>query len=202
LLPRVLEMPIALLLFLSGILACLAGYRVFKVVMAIYGFVLGAAIANTALGITNTVGMIVGAIFGGIAGAVILVLAYFVGIALMGASLGAVVAHVGWNYFRMTDPPLPGLVVIVVLGAMGALILQRYVLIVATAFSGAWIAILSGLSIAGNASVLNALAGGDISALSPPTPGAGNDWVPTGWLILGLVGTVVQLGITGRSPRR
>src|SRR5262245_12034643 len=135
-------MPAAVLLGLSGLLACLAGYRLFKVVLAIYGFALGAFVANSTMGVTNTTGMIAVAIVGGIAGSVILVLAYFVGIALAGAALGALVTHVGWNYIRAGEPPLIAVVSLAVLGAIGALLLQRYVIIVATAFGGAWTAIL------------------------------------------------------------
>ena len=39
--------------------------------------------------------MIVAALVGGLVGAVVLVFAYFVGIALVGAGLGALIAHVG-----------------------------------------------------------------------------------------------------------
>ncbi len=47
------------------------------------------------MGATSTGGMIVAALVGGVCGAVILMFAYFVGIALVGAGLGALVAHVG-----------------------------------------------------------------------------------------------------------
>ena len=49
--------------------------------------------------------MIVAALAGGIAGALVLVFAYFIGIALVGAGLGALVAHVGWGYVGSGDPP-------------------------------------------------------------------------------------------------
>ena len=94
------DTPAALLFVVTGFLSCFAGYRLFKLILAIYGFVLGAAIANATMGVSATVPAVLTAVVGGLAGAVILVLAYFVGIALVGASLGALVAHVGWNYFR------------------------------------------------------------------------------------------------------
>ena len=87
-----------MLLVLGGALACFAGYRLFRIVLAIYGFILGAMLASSMMGVSNTIGMIVAALVGGIAGALILVFAYFVGIALVGAGLGALVAHVGWSY--------------------------------------------------------------------------------------------------------
>src|SRR5262245_51300867 len=104
--PDIYEPTAAVLLFVGGVVACFAGYRLFKVVLAIYGFMLGAAIASSTMGITNTTGMIAAAIVGGICGALILVLAYFIGIGLVGASLGVLVAHVAWNYMRSGEPPV------------------------------------------------------------------------------------------------
>src|SRR5215470_10606175 len=104
-LPQTFELPAAIVLVLSGAVACFAGYRLFRVVLAIYGFILGAMIASSMMGISNTTGMIVAALAGGVAGALLLMFAYFIGIALVGAGLGALVAHVGWGYVGPADPP-------------------------------------------------------------------------------------------------
>ena len=138
-LPQAYELPAALLLVLGGALACFAGYRLFRIVLAIYGFILGAMIASSMMGVSNTLGMIVAALVGGLVGALILVFAYFVGIALVGAGLGALVAHVGWTLVRQRRSA----------GAADhrrwrsparspRCSLQRYVIIVTTAFGGAW----------------------------------------------------------------
>src|SRR3981081_4138289 len=103
-LPHSYELPAAILLVLGGALSCFAGYRLFKVVLGIYGFILGALLASSAMGGSNTVGMIVAALVGGIAGALLLMFAYFIGIALVGAGLGAMVAHGGWGYSGRGDP--------------------------------------------------------------------------------------------------
>src|SRR5581483_4204056 len=132
-LPHSYELPAAVLLVLGGALSCFAGYRLFKIVLAIYGFILGASIASSTMGVSNATGQVLAAIVGGIAGALILVLAYFVGIALIGAGLGALVAHVSWGYIRAGDPPAALLIVLAIFGAIGAMLLQRYVIIVATA---------------------------------------------------------------------
>jgi len=55
-LPHGYELPAALLILLGGTLACFAGYRLFRVVLALYGFIFGALIASSMMGITNTVG--------------------------------------------------------------------------------------------------------------------------------------------------
>jgi hypothetical protein len=198
-LPHSYELPAAVLLVLGGALACFAGYRLFRLVLAIYGLMFGAAIASSMMGPTNTVAIVAAAIAGGIVGALILMFAYFVGIALVGAGLGALVAQVGWNYVRVGDPPLVLIAVLALLGAIGAMVLQRYVIIVATAFAGAWTIIVGALAAAGNRTAARAAASTDVWILYPTTPAPGNRWVPFAWIALGLVGTAVQLGITGKK---
>ncbi len=201
-LPNTYQLPAALLLVLAGALSCFAGYRLFKITLAIYGFIFGAMIASSTMGATNTTGMILAAIGGGLAGALILVFAYFIGIALVGAGLGAVVAHVGWGYVRPGDPPVAVVVVLAIFGAIGAMLLQRYVIVVATAFAGAWTIIVGGLSLASGTSVLAAgrppSRVGDVWILYPTSPAPGAGWVPVAWILLGLVGTAVQLGVTSK----
>ena len=41
-LPHAYELPAALVLVLGGALSCFAGYRLFRIVLGIYGFILGA----------------------------------------------------------------------------------------------------------------------------------------------------------------
>src|SRR5436305_14317531 len=104
-LPHSYEPAAAVLLVLGGAVSCFAGYRLFRVVLAIYGFILGGSIASSMLAATNGSGQLIAWLVGGFAGAIVLVLAYFVGIALLGAGLGALIAHVAWSYFGSGDPP-------------------------------------------------------------------------------------------------
>ena len=201
-LPNIYEPAAALLLFISGVLACLLGYRLFKFVVAVYGFLLGAAIASSTLGVTNTTGMVIAAILGGVAGAIVLVLAYLIGVAVVGAGLGVLVAHVAWSYLRSSaEPPLTVIVVTAVLGATGSMLLQRYVIIVATAFGGAWTAIIGALTLGGDRRLSTAASSGDVWILYPMAPSPGNQWLPIAWLVLGLIGTAVQLGLTGKRRK-
>jgi hypothetical protein len=196
-LPHSYELPIALFLVLGGALSCFAGYRLFKITLAIYGFIFGAMFASSTMGASNTTGMIAAAIAGGLLGALILVFAYFIGIALVGAGLGALVAHVGWAYIRPGDPPALAIVILAVLGAIGAMLLQRYVIVVATAFGGAWTLLLGALAIADRGAE-RASRVGDVWILYPTSVGPGRTWVPVAWILLGVVGTAVQLGLTGK----
>ena len=198
-LPHAFEVPAAIVLLIGGALSCFAGYRLFKLVLGIYGFILGANLASSMMGASHGTQMIIAALAGGLAGACILVFAYFIGIALVGAGLGALIAHVGWGYVRTGDPPVAAIVGLAILGAIGAMMLQRYVIIVSTAFGGAWTLILGGLAMGGDGATGRAGSVGDVWILYPTTPATGQRWVPIAWIALGLIGTAVQLGVTGRK---
>lgn len=201
-LPNAIELPAGLLLFVSGVLACFAGFRLFRWVVGVYGFMLGAAIASSTMGATSTVGMIAAALFGGVAGAIILVMAYFVGVGVVGAGFGVLVAHAGWSYLRgSAEPPVTIIVAFAVLGALGSMLLQRYVLIVATAFGGAWTTIIGALTLVGDKRLSNAAASGDVWILYPMAPSPAHQWVPVAWLALSLIGTVFQLAVTGKRRK-
>ena len=199
-LPHSYELPAAVLLVSSGALSCFAGYRLFKIILGIYGFIAGALFASSMMGVTNTTGMIAAAVIGGLAGAVLMMFAYFVGTAILGAGLGALIAHVGWDVVRVGDPPAAVVVVMAIAGAVAAMFLRRYVIIVATAFAGADMVLMGGLAVAGERSAAaKAASASDVWILYPTSPVPGQAWVPIAWVVLGLIGTGVQLGITGRK---
>ena len=196
-LPHSYELPAGVLLVIGGALSCFAGYRLFKIVLGIYGFILGAMLASSMVAASNTVGMIAAAVVGGLVGALALMFAYFVGIALVGAGLGALVAPVGGGSVGSGGYPPPLAVILLALvGSLGAMLLQRYVIIVATAFGGAWTMIVGGLTV-GDRGVRAASA--DVWILYPISPAPGRSWVPIAWVGLGLIGTAVQLTVTGRK---
>jgi hypothetical protein len=141
--------------------------------------------------------MIVAALVGGVAGALILVFAYFVGIALVGAGLGAFLAHAGWGAFRPGDPPAVAVIALAVVGAILAMILQRYVIIVSTAFGGAWTMILGAVALTGDKATHAVAAESWI--LYPLSPAPGQRWVSVAWVVLGLFGTATQIGVTGKK---
>src|SRR5256885_3600358 len=146
-LPASYGFPAAIVIIVGGAIACFAGYRFFRLVLAIYGFILGALMASSMMGVNNGVGMIVAALVGGLIGAVVLVLAYFVGIALVGAGLGALIGHQVWYWIRPGDPPVLMVIAAALVGAILAMVVQRYVIIVGTAFGGAWTMIIGVLNV-------------------------------------------------------
>jgi hypothetical protein len=198
-LPHAYEVPVAVLLVLGGALACFAGQRLFRLVLGIYGFILGAMVTSSVVGVSNTAGMVVAAIAGGLVGAVVLVFAYFVGIALVGAGLAVLAAHLIWSRIGTGDPPPAAIVTVSVAGAIGAMLLQRYVIVVGTAFAGAWTIIVGAFAIAATRGLVEVPTSADVWILYPFAPAAGRWWVTVSWIALGVMGTAVQLILTRRG---
>jgi hypothetical protein len=199
-LPASLQTPAAIVLVVGGLLSCFAGYRVFRVVLGIYGFILGALLASSFMGTEQTLWMIVAAIAGGLAGAVILILAYFVGVALIGAGVGALTANVVWAALGR-EPGMFAVILLAIVGALGALALQRYVIIISTAFGGAWTAMVGGFALAGDRVAHEAAARTDVWLVYPMNPAPGQRWVLPVWFVFGLIGALVQLGITSQQRK-
>jgi uncharacterized protein DUF4203 len=199
-LPHAYGLPAAVVLIFGGALACFAGYRLFRIVLGIYGFILGAMLASSIMGVGNTVGMIVAAVVGGLIGSVVLVMAYFVGIALTGAGLGALIGHVIWTWFETGDPPAVVIIIVSLAGAIGAMLLQRYVIIVATAFGGAWTIIVGAVNLLATRGITRGASATEVWILYP-TSTPGDRWAPYAWIALGLVGVTVQLALTGKRKK-
>jgi hypothetical protein len=197
-LPQSYELPAALVLLIAGALSCFAGYRLFRIVLAIFGFILGAMLSSSVMGISNTTAMVLAAVVGGLVGAAILLFAYFVGIAIVGAGVGALLAHFGSALVGSGDPPVLAVVGLAILGAIGAMFVQRHVIIVSTAFVGAWTLVVGILAAVGDRGSLAAKSAASVWILYP-TSAPGHRWVPFVWAALGLAGTVTQLAITGKK---
>lgn len=200
-LPAAYQTPAAIVLLVGGIIACFFGYRLFRTVLAIFGFILGALVASSVFGVSDTGPMIVAAIVGGLFGAFVLIAAYFVGVALVGAGLGALVANLAFSVGGR-DPGVAIVIACAVVGAIASMYLQRYFIIVGTAFGGAWTLIVGAMALVGDRRALAAAASGDVWVAYPMNPAPGQRWVPLVWIVLGLLGAAVQVGITGGEKGR
>ena len=188
-LPYSFHIPAALVLIAGGLLACFAGYRLFRLVLGVYGFILGALIASSLVAASNTTGMLIAAAIGGVAGAAIMFTAYFVGVLIVGAGLGALAAQAIWATSGR-DPHQLVVILFAVIGAMAAWLSQRYVVIAGTAFGGAWTAL------GGVAALLASRRPSTADAVwlaYPLQPAPGHRWFLIAWLALSLAGVVVQL---------
>jgi hypothetical protein len=200
-LPASYQMPAAIVLLVGGIVACFFGYRLFRIVLAISGFILGALAASSIFGMSDTGPMIIAAGVGGLVGAAIMIGAYFVGVSLIGAGLGAAAAHLIFGAGDR-DPHFLAVVFLAITGAAAAMYLQRYFIIVGTGFGGAWTIIVGAMAALGDRAALAAAAASDVWVAYPMNPAPGQRWIPIAWLALGAIGTGVQLGITGGEKGR
>jgi hypothetical protein len=193
-------MPAALTLVLSGAVACFFGYRLFRVVLGLFGFLLGAFAVSSAFGPGSSMTMVAAALAGGVLGAALLLAAYMVGVALVGAALGVTVLHLVFVGLGR-EPTVLMVVLFAIVGAVGATYLERYFVIVGTAFGGAWTLIVGAMAFADHGKGL-AAAARDVWVLYPLDPAPGRAWVPAAWIALGVCGLAVQLGWTGGGRGR
>ena len=199
-LPAGYATPAAVILAVGGLLACFAGHRLFRFILGLYGFILGAMVTTSMMGAANTWTLIMAAIVGGLGGAALMVAAYFVGVGLVGALLAALALNGLWRFVG-GDPPVALLVVVCVLGALAALSVVRYVVVFGTAIAGAWTLIIGVLALTGNPKAMMAASAGDIWILYPRDPINGQWWITVVWFGLALAGVVVQLATSKKAGK-
>jgi hypothetical protein len=175
-LPASFQTPAAVILLVGGLISCFAGYRVFRVVLGIYGFVIGALFASGLAGPENTFWMIAAALAGGVVGALILIAAYFVGVALLGAGIGALGASLIWAAMSRE----PSALTVILFSIAGA---------------------LAALALTGNKMAVDAAARSNVWLVYPTAPAPGNYWILLVWLALGVTGVIVQLALTAKGQK-
>ncbi|NLF10219.1 MAG: TMEM198/TM7SF3 family protein [Anaerolineaceae bacterium] len=189
---------VAILTIAFGLLNCFFGYRIFRFMLALWGLVLGAYVGATVAGNLadgQLLWVIVGGVVGAILGAVLMSLLYFLGVFVVGAAAGAVLADAVGVAAGIDMPTLVVIIVAVVVGII-ALILQRVVLILATAFLGAWAVVSGALSLLAGTSTTPAELYGDAVQAGQLLPGLPSLVVLLAWLVLALLGAVTQFAMT------
>ena len=200
-LPVAYAVPSAVVLLISGAVACFGGYRLFRVVLGLYGFILGAMITTSVMGTSSTAALIVAAFVGGLVGSVLMIAAYFVGIGLIGAGLASLAVHLVWRVIG-GDPPTLLLVVMAVLGALGALSVARYVAVIGTALAGSWTMIVGGLALSGRKFDSLPVTPENIWVVYGAGPLPGNWVVMAAWVLLALAGAIIQMTTTSKLGKR
>jgi len=191
----------AVLLAVGGLLSCFAGYRLFRLVLGLYGFLFGAFMATSVMGTSDTWTLVVAALAGGVLGAVLMVAAYFMGVGLVGAGLAALAVNLIWRGIG-GEPPTWLLVVVCVVGALAALSVVRWVVIFGTAIGGSWTIIVAALALAGDPAATRAASAGDVWILYPLGYTGGQMWQVAAWFGLTVVGVVVQIATSRGGKRR
>ena len=196
LIPLPFQVPVIALLILGGAIAWAAGYRLFRFVLTLFGFYIGALAATAVLGPSDRTLLIFAALGGGTVGALVMFFGYFVGVALVGAGIGALSVHMIWSRLG-NDPHAFVVILAAVAGAAAAMALQRYVIVIATAFTGGWTMLWGALNF------LDQSAAGvrrpAVWMVYPLDLSPGRRWVLASWAAIALLGVFIQLRFTGRS---
>lgn len=201
-LPASYTTPAAAILAAGGLLACFFGYRLFRFVLGIYGFILGAMIATSMMGSANSsFTLVMAAIAGGVVGGALMVAAYFVGVGLVGAGLAALAVNMVWRVVGSGDVPTAILVIACVLGALGALSVVRYVVIFGTALAGAWTLVVAAWALLGDPATLRAASAINVWVLYPVNLVPNRWWIVPLWLVVALFGIITQLATSGSAGK-
>jgi Domain of unknown function (DUF4203) len=139
---------IGLLILVVGAAFCFAGYRFFRILIAMWGFFAGfnlGASGMTALFGQNFLGTVTGWVLGIVVGVVIAVLAYFlyyVAIVLLGASVGYAIGSGLIGAIGLNDPGFVSVIVGVVLAVILTILiltlnLPKLLIMAFTAIGGA-----------------------------------------------------------------
>ena len=196
---------IGLIAIVIGLLACLAGYAVFRVVLPILGFLvglgLGAQLAASLFGepylgsvLSWAVAIVIGLVV-----ATIAFVWWYVSVALTIAGLGYAIGYGAAVGLGVHDTTLlvVGGVVVAVIFALVALLLRVpiFIVILVTAFWGAS-ALIGGVLILMNRIEPGQLRNGSVDVVIHNTP----LWLAI-WLGLGILGVIVQWFTTPRGER-
>lgn len=178
---------------LIGAIQCFFGYRIFKVILGLTGFLIGGAvgglfgygIALMEVGSTQFFSTYVFALLGGLLGALALVMYYFVGVFLIGAILGGVLGTVFFAVAESNPEPAILLILAAIAGVI-ALILQKFMIIVSTGFGGAW-SVVAGIAYFTTGAI-------DPTNMERMFRSGGSQLYAflLCWLALGIVGVIVQ----------
>jgi len=187
---------IALISIAFGLLNCFLGYRIFRIMLGVYGFILGAVAGFSlvsSVAPSETLWLLLGALVGGLLGAALMVVFYFIGVFLVGALAGALLADTMGQAFGVDLHLLVIMIAAITTGVM-ALFFQRYAIIAATALSGAWTAVGGTFSlISGRELQLRQV----FARAAEQRAGLALWIVLVAWLVLAVAGVLFQLRTTG-----
>lgn len=176
---------------ITGVIQCFFGYRLFKIILALTGFLVGGALGASigfAISQETAVALLAG-IVGGFIGAALLVALYYVGVFLIGVFLGGILGMV--LYAMVNSEPQPAVVLILaIIAGVVALIFQRVMIILSTGFGGSW-SIVTGIAYFTTGSI-NPV---NIESITRAS-GSLLFTIILCWLALGIIGVIVQFKTT------
>lgn len=198
--PAFLSAPVVQLgfLFFSGVLYCFIGYRVFKLMLVLTGFLLAGGVSAAIVTVGFPGDWLVPAVVGvicGILGAGVLLFLYRLGVFIVGAAFGSLVA---FQVLQTAGPTWAGMAIVLsgLLAGGMALFLERPVLSFAMAVIGAWLMVATSAVFVFGDSHLKL----NTDEINPPTA-----WVLfLCWLVLTVFGLFTQYSKPKKEqvPRR
>lgn len=182
---------------LAGIINCFLGYRILKIIVGFWGFVLGFSLTllifSQIQGATPMVSTIAG-IVGGIIGIVLVSSLIKVGIFGVGAFFGYLI---GMNFASLggAQPNVMILVLAAIIGGLLALVMQKPMLILATAFGGSWLIVRA-------FAVFKGIDFHIMDMIQQPILLKTRDTqfyiLFSAWIVIGLFGAAMQFKLTGK----
>ncbi len=169
-----------------GLVQCFFGYRIFRIILGITGFILAGLLAGyLVFSLTQSqLFALIAGVLGGLIGAGLLAGLYIVGIFVIGAIFGGAAASSLLSLAGISPQPWIVVILAIAIGVLAA-ILQKPMIIIATSFLGAWWAVTGVAALAGVIQL------GALQAIPSSLMGLGTAWL-VGWLVLGIAGLVVQ----------
>ncbi|HET55639.1 MAG TPA: DUF4203 domain-containing protein [Ignavibacteria bacterium] len=122
---------LSVIMIIVGGLSCFYGFRIFRIIMAVLGFVIGGLLALIA-GASTFV-----AILWGIVGALLLYFLYILAVFLTGAVLGLLLGIILAGLLQAFQAVLVFAILGFILGGIAAVILNKLIIILSTSFFGA-----------------------------------------------------------------
>ena len=173
------------LLLIAGFVICFLGYRLLRLTLGLAGFGVGLALGLAVAGLIPDISQVFTIVIGivcGILGAVLATLLFKVGVFLLGAGAGVLVASVvvaatGWHY------PMLARLIAAIAGGILTLILERPLISVLSAFAGGWGIVFGTFKLFGWHHV----------TAGAKTPPANYGVMIACWLVVGLIGAGIQL---------
>ncbi|MFO7639395.1 MAG: DUF4203 domain-containing protein [bacterium] len=188
----------AVLAIALGAFICFFGYRLLRVTLAVAGFLCGAGLGwFVTAGISGIAPLVVVIVVlaAGALGAVLATLVYKVGVFLLGAGIGAMLALFAFAGGGGTAIWLVVAAVAVVFGLV-TVFLERAMVTILSALAGAWGVALGAFHLAGWLDMNRG-----VEALAPLNVGAGRlPYIVGAWLFLAVLGMLAQFG-QGRKRR-
>jgi hypothetical protein len=123
---------------LIGAAQCFAGYRIFKFILGLMGFIIGGILAagiGLSLSQEPIIALLAGLV-GGLIGGSLLIALYFVGVFLFGAMIGGMLGVALFAAAGNIPEPTVLIIVAVIMGIV-ALIFQKWIITISTSFGGA-----------------------------------------------------------------